>query len=109
MMKKIILACLLFIFTSANPLWAQDVSQIAMDEVPVLVNQVVLTGFVLNDRTQLDKIVKANRKKRLNQKQIDQIITEIKSIYLANGFAGLIEIDYKIVRRKLMIDIKLQK
>lgn len=108
-MKKIVLACFLFSFTCINPLWAQSTDQIVQEDVPILVRKIILSGFILNNRGPLDKIIKLNRNKHLTQRDIERIIKEINGLYLENGFAGLVEIDYKISKHKLLINITLQK
>lgn len=108
-MKKLLLAYLIFSFTAINPLWAQTTIQTVQDDKPVLVRQIILSGFVLSNRQELDKIIKPYRKKYLSDQQIKQIIQDIKNVYLENGFAGLIAIDYKFFKNNLLIAISLDK
>ncbi len=94
--------------------WSQTVPDIkinepAKEEAPVLVRRIVFSGLVLSDRKHLEQIIKSNQNKYLSREQIQQIIDNVKILYLEAGFAKLTRIDYKVQKNKLMINVSLDK
>lgn len=83
--------------------------RVQQEQVGSYVKQIVLSGFILNDKKKLDVIVKPYQKKYLSRDQIDQILKELSSAYLEAGFAGLVSIHYELHKNKLLISIDLKK
>lgn len=77
----------------------------AQEVHPVFIKNIVLSGFVVSDKRSLEKIIKANQNKRLTPEQIQQLIDDIKTVYLEAGFADLVNITYHIEKNKLLITI----
>ena len=73
----------------------------------VLVKRVILTGFVLTDKKIFEQIIKENKNKRLSQEQIQTIVDNVRTIYLANGYTDLVTVSYKLDKNRLVINILL--
>ncbi|MEI7998307.1 MAG: POTRA domain-containing protein [Candidatus Omnitrophota bacterium] len=115
-MNRIVMLLVVLLLMTLELGRAQEAPVVAADQVqelkastPVLIRRTVISGFVLKDKKLLDKIFKENRNKKLSQVQIQAILNKIKSIYLEAGYAGLVEIDYKIRKNILLINVVMLK
>lgn len=113
-MKKELLIVLL-IAASVNMAWAQTSPDAQVDqaqgtnEKPVLVRRIILSGFVLNETKKLNAIIKSYQNKHLYHQDIQQIIDQIKSLYLEAGYAQFTHVDYKLQKNRLLIDITMDQ
>ena len=92
-----------------NIVWSRTApaAQERVSQDSFLIKRIVLSGFVLKDKQPIQRIIKANRNKRLSQEQIQQMINDIKIIYLEAGYTGLVNFSYTIQKRTLTIHILL--
>ena len=81
----------------------------ALESSGQLIKQIEFTGFVLKDKKGLEDIVKPYKNTHVSQKDVDQILTRVKSFYLESGFAGLVSLSSKVKKTKLTIEITLDK
>ena len=82
-------------------------NQTALTDDRILIKHIVISGFVLKDKEALQKIMKDNQNKRLSQEQIDQIIEDIKTVYIEAGYGQLVNISYTLEKGKLMVSVLL--
>lgn len=68
-----------------------------------LVRKIVIEGFVPRDRKSFDQLFKSSLNKRLSAIDIDTLIAAVKYLYAQEGYDGLVEISYRIVKRTVKI------
>lgn len=118
-MNKNLIAIFLILFVLVNSFEVQakqkrndrrkNVETLLQEGKSVLIRKIVLSGYVLKSTKSLNKVIKSYQNKSLSQGQIEQIIEEIRSIYFEAGYAGLVSIDYQVVKTQLDIKIVLNK
>jgi|CXWL01.1.fsa_nt_gi outer membrane protein assembly factor BamA len=114
-MTQILSALLIIILILTNSACTGARSQVKKRHAVIVksegnfVRQILLSGFILNDKKRLEKIVKPYQKKYLSKDQINQILQEMSSAYNEAGFAGLVNIRYELHKAKLVIVIDLNK
>jgi hypothetical protein len=108
MKNKVIFQMILvfgFIWLSPSP--QAQAARVQQPPGTVFIKRIVVSGFVLSDKPSFLKIIKANQKKFLSQEQIQQIMDQIKALYLEAGYSELVDISYKIEKENLLITILL--
>ena len=117
-MRYCLLLVLLFI---ALPVSAQNVpasvlkpdthsySQAALKAKGTLIRNIVMKGFVLQDKNQFVKLFKPYRNKRLSVADIDEALQELQEIYEQAGYQGLVSIEYHVIKRNLTFTVSLIK
>jgi outer membrane protein assembly factor BamA len=103
-MKKVVffILCLcLPIFASSRLVYSQSLSE------GVYIKRITIAGFLLRDKKPIEKMIKANQKKWLTHEHIQKMIEELKVLYVAGGYTGLVDISYTIERSRLIIKVLL--
>ena len=100
-MRYFLMILLLFI---SLPVYAQNVPIVQSNpqEVRTLVRNIVIEGFVLQDKEQIVKIFKPYRNKYLTTSDMDAILQKIKDIYERAGYQQLVSITYQVDRHRLV-------
>jgi len=107
-MRYYILILLLFMPLSAS---AQNVAagQASLQVQGILIRNITMEGFVLDDKNQFVKLFKPYRNKHLLAKDIDAILQQLQEIYEQAGYQGLVSIEHQIKRNNLIFTISLIK
>ena len=105
-MRYGVLALLLFIsfpVSVRNASASQAVSQVQGN----LVRNIVIEGFVLQDKEQFIKLFKPFRNKHLTDVDMDGILSQIQVIYEREGYKQLVSITYKVVKHRLVYTVSM--
>jgi hemolysin activation/secretion protein len=107
-MRYCILFLLLFI---SLPLSAQNAaaSQTASQAKGTLISNILMKGFVLQDKNEFVRLFKPYHNKHLSTADIDTILQELQEIYEEAGFQGLVSIEYQVIKRNLTFTVSLIK
>ena len=107
-MRYCILFLLLFI---SLPVSAQNVAaqQTASQAQGPLISNIVMKGFVLEDKNQFVRLFKPYRNKHLSTADIDEILQQLQEIYEQAGYQGLISIEPHVIKRNLTFTVSLIK
>jgi len=73
----------------------------------VLIKKIIISGIGLRDKQKLERIIKSHQKKKLNDVQLQQMIDDIKVLYLEAGYSGLVDIKYALKKNVLTITVLL--
>jgi len=105
-MRYFVLAVLFFIPLSVT---AQNVEAQQTDTTPqsVLIHNIQMEGFVLQDKNQFVKLFKPYRNKYLTADDVDAILRQIQEIYEQAGYQGLVSIEHRISKKCLIFTIAL--
>jgi len=100
-MLNCLLILLLFISLPAS---IQNVAagQAASKVQGTLIRNIVIEGFVLEDKNQFVKLFKPYRNKHLTAVDMDAILQKIKDIYEKEGYQQLVSITYQVVKHRLV-------
>ena len=107
-MRYIVLILLLFI---SLPVSAQNIaaSQAVSQNQNVLVRNIQMEGFVLEDKNQFSKLFKPYRNKRLSSDDINSILRQLQEFYEQAGYQGLVSIEYHVSKSNLTFTVALIK
>ena len=72
------------------------------EEKPVLIKNILMEGFVLQDKNQFVKLFKPYRNKYLKTADMDGILHKIQGIYEQEGYQQLVSISYKVEKHRLV-------
>ena len=72
-----------------------------------LVRNILMQGFVLDDKSQFAKLFKPYRNKRLSEADISAILAQLQEIYEQAGYQGLVSIEYTIKNGRLTFTVAL--
>jgi len=102
---------LILLFFISSPILAQNVetSQVSIPNKGVLVNNIVIEGFVLQDKNQFVKLFKPYRNKHISSVDIDTILQQLQEMYEQAGYQGLVSMEYRIIKKRLVFTISLIK
>ena len=95
---------LMFLLLVSFPLLChQALAQDAvLQEKSVLITNISIEGFVLQDKDQFLKLFKPYRNKHLTTSQMDEILKKIQDIYEKEGYKELVSITYKVTKHRLV-------
>ncbi len=107
-MRYCVLILLFFIYL---PVFAQNVAapQAVSQDKGVLISNIKIEGFVLQDKNQFVKLFKPYRNKHLSAMDIDAILQQLQEIYEQAGYQGLVSIEYHVKRKFLTFTVSLIK
>jgi len=107
-MRYCVLILLLFISLPAS---AQNVPapQAVSQAQGVLISNIKIEGFVIQDKNQFVKLFKPYRNKHLSVVDIDTILQQLQEIYEQAGYQGLISIEHHVNRKSLTFTVSLIK
>jgi hemolysin activation/secretion protein len=74
-----------------------------------LIRNIVIEGFVLQDKNQFVKLFKPYRNKYLTTADVDAMLGQLQEIYEQAGYQGLVSIEDHVVKRKLTFTVSLIK
>lgn len=95
---------LIFLLCVSLPLSAQDASAAQADaqQNGVLIRNIAIEGFVLQDKEQFTKLFKPYRNKHLTTADMDAILKQIQVIYEREGYQQLVSITYQVAKHRLV-------
>ena len=101
-------ALVLFLFISL-PASVRDASasQAVSQLKGTLVRNIVIEGFVLQDKDQFTKLFKPYRNKHLTDADMDGILSQIQVIYEREGYKQLVSITYKMDKHRLVYTVSM--
>lgn len=97
-------ALILLLFVTL-PLSVQDfagASQATSQEKGNLIRNIVIEGFVLQDKDQFTKLFKPYRNKYLTTADMDAILKQVQVIYEREGYQQLVSITYHVDKHRLI-------
>lgn len=102
---------LIVLFFITFPVLAQNTaaSQAAVQAQGPLIRNIIMEGFVLDDKNQFVKLFKPYRNKHLSATDINSILQALQEIYEQAGYQGLVSIEYHVVKRNLTFTVALIK
>jgi hemolysin activation/secretion protein len=100
-MRYCVLILLLFISLPASAPNAA-VGQAVSQAQGTLIRNIVMEGFVLQDKNQFVKLFKPYRNKYLTIHDMDGILQKIQDIYEKEGYQQLVSITYHVEKHRLV-------
>jgi hypothetical protein len=104
-MRYCLLLILLFISLPVSAQNAAVLQNTAQDKV--LVSNILIGGFVLEDKSQFVKLFKPYRIKHLSVLDVNTILEQLEEIYEQAGYQGLVSIDHRLAKRTLTFTVTL--
>jgi len=89
------------------PVWAQnELSPAAViHDKGLLVRDIILEGFQLENRNQFIKLFKPYRNKYMKKEDMDMVLQKIKDIYEKEGYQQLVSISYQVIKHRLVFTV----
>ncbi|MDE1920378.1 MAG: hypothetical protein KGJ09_03440 [Candidatus Omnitrophica bacterium] len=102
---------LLVLLLAASPVSAQNAApvQTAMPVERTWIHNVLIKGFVLDNRGQFVKLFRPYRNKRLSSADMGDILQHLQEIYEEAGYQGLVSINYHVRKKYLIFTVSLIK
>ncbi|MBF0570241.1 MAG: hypothetical protein HQL12_00055 [Candidatus Omnitrophica bacterium] len=100
-MRYCLFVLLLFV---SLPSFAQKspAPQAAVQDKGVLIRNIVMEGFVLQDKNQFVKLFKPYRNKYLTTADMDEILQKIRVVYEREGYQQIVSISYQVNKHRLL-------
>ena len=100
-MRYCMLLALFFISLPVSTRYV-EAQQAALPMQSILIHNIVLEGFVLEDKDQFVKLFKPYRNKYLTNDDINTILQKIQVIYEKEGYQQLVSISYQVTKHHLV-------
>ena len=93
----------IFFLISLPPLTPDAFSkQMVSQHDGILIRNISMEGFVLEDKSQFVKLFKPYRNKYLTTDDIGEILQKIRIIYEKEGYQQLVTISYRLIKHRLI-------
>jgi len=100
---------LMLLFFISMPAVVQNAA--AQETIPatavVLIKNISIEGFLLQDKEQFVKLFKPYRNKYLSTADMDEILQKVQKIYEQEGYQSLVSIDYRVKKQWLTFAVSL--
>jgi len=105
-MRYCILVALLFI--SFPALAQNDIARQSMlQDKGVLIRNIAMEGFMLENKHQFVKLFKPYRNKYLTEADMEEILKEVQVIYEREGYQQLVSITYHVIKHRLVFTVSM--
>jgi hemolysin activation/secretion protein len=100
---------LMILFFISMPVVVQNAA--AQEIIPatavVLIKNISIEGFLLQDKEQFVKLFKPYRNKYLSTADMDEILQKVQKVYEQEGYQSLVSIDYHVKKHWLTFTVSL--